>query len=113
MDPMSRSLISRWFRPQKVEYMPGYAVKKRAADNMLKSSVPEPQDLAPKSNCELAPLSGRSSNSVACAGPRCGRDPRRSSIFSELAGWPGYSLIDLAREACWASECILNGSFGS
>ena len=67
---MSRSLISRWFRPQKFESMPGYAVKKRAADNMLKSSVPEPQHLAPKSNCELAPLSGRSSNSTACAGAR-------------------------------------------
>ena len=51
---MSRALISRWFQPQKFESMPGYTVEKRAADNMLKSSVPEPQYLAPKSNCELA-----------------------------------------------------------
>ena len=32
---MSRSLISRWFQPQKFESMPGYTVEKRAADNML------------------------------------------------------------------------------
>ena len=27
--------------------------------------------------------------------------PRRSSIFSELAGWPDYFVIDLARAASW------------
>src|SRR5712691_7502982 len=74
MDPMSRSLISRWFQPQKFDSMPGYTVEKRAADNMLKSSVPEPQYLAPKSNCELAPLSGRSSNHAADAPTRSSRD---------------------------------------
>jgi hypothetical protein len=58
MDPISRSLISRWFQPQKFESMPGYTVETRAADNMLKSSVPEPQHLAPKSNCDLAPEQG-------------------------------------------------------
>src|SRR2546430_10227181 len=58
MGPMSLSLISRWFQPQKFESMPGYTVKKSAADNMLKSSVPEPQRLAPKTNCELAPGRG-------------------------------------------------------
>jgi len=45
-------------QPQVFESMPGYTVEKRAADNMLKSSVREPQRLAPKSNCELAPGRG-------------------------------------------------------
>jgi hypothetical protein len=30
MDPRSSSLISRWFQPQKFEFMPGYTVEKES-----------------------------------------------------------------------------------
>jgi len=41
----------------------------------------------------LARLSGRSSNSVPCAGARHGRDSRPFSIFTELEGQTGHDVL--------------------